>query len=186
MGIKPSKTEELALILAGVRAKDDAAFARLVELYQPLLKKQSNLFKRDGFGYDDAYSVAQYALYCAALRYNIEQTEVTFGWYVTRCIVNAFVKEYHRDQKSPVTVPLEEEQTLTVSFDRMEEQESFEELLAVIRGELSELEYSVFTAVYIENIPYAEIAESLGRDEKSVRNASTRSLGKLREKLGRK
>lgn len=186
MGTKPVETEELALILARVRAKDDAAFARLVELYQPLLKKQSNLFKRDGFGYDDAYSVAQYALYSAALRYNTEQSDVTFGLYATRCIVNAFVTEHHRDCRSPVTVPLEEEETLTVSFDRMEEQENFEELLSVIRGELSELEYSVFTAVYIENMPYAEIAESLGRDEKSVRNAATRSLGKLRERLGRK
>lgn len=183
MGEKPICSEVPVRILSGVRAGDNAAFARLAELYQPLLKKYANLFKRVGFEYDDAYSVAQFALYRAALGYKTEQG-VTFGLFAAKCIRNALITQYKRDQKAPVTVPLEEEQVLTVSSDRMEEQESFEELLSDIRGNLSDLEYSVFTAVYIENIPYAEIAESLGRDKKSVCNAVSRSLDKLRQKLG--
>lgn len=185
MGEKPICSEELALILARVRTKDDAAFAQLVAQYQPLLKKYANLSKRVGFEYDDAYSVAQFALYRAAVSYKVGH-EVTFGRFAARCIRNALITEYNRDQRAPVTVPLEEEQVLTVSSDRMEEQESFEKLLSDIRGELSESEYSAFYAVYIDNMPYAEAAESLGRDEKSVRNAVGRSLPKLREKLGPK
>ena len=185
MGVNRVEEIDLSVIIPGVRAKDNAAFAQLVEFYQPLLKKYSNLFKRDGFGYDDAYSVAQYALYRAALHFAMDQCDVTFGLYAKRCIINAFITQHKQDQKSPVTVPLEEDFALAVSSDRMEEREAYEELLSVIRAELSELEYGVFTAVYIDDIPIAELAESLGRDEKSVRNAIARSLTKLRTKLGR-
>ena len=187
MGMNGMENEDLAVIISRVRAHDNVAFAQLVELYQPLLKKHAKLFMRDGFDFDDAYSEAQCALYRAALHYKTEQTEVSFGLYATRCIVNALITQYKRDSKAPVTVPLEEDLVLTVTSDRMEEEEKYEALLSNIRSVLTEIEYSAFFAVYAENMPYAEAAKSLGWDEKKVRNAVARALDKVRNsKLGSK
>jgi RNA polymerase sigma factor (sigma-70 family) len=65
----------------------------------------------------------------------------------------------------------------------MVEEENLEELLSLIHSELSPYERRVFE-LYMNDTPYAEIAVRLGKGEKSVRNAVSRLLGKLRKKLG--
>ena len=65
----------------------------------------------------------------------------------------------------------------------MIEEENLTELLSLIHSELSPYERRVFE-LYINDTPIAEIAVRLGKGEKSVKNAVSRLLRKLRRKLG--
>jgi len=183
MSLNRLENQELFDLLTEVRAGNESAFSKLVSLYQPLLLDKSLRFScGDESKKEDAYQEACLALHRAALTYD-ETKEATFGLYARVCVVNALRSQYRREATAPDTVPLDEELLLADSFDELEEQENFERLLARINAELSVYERKVF-ALYIDDVSVSEIAEMLGKDEKSIRNAITRIKVKLREKLG--
>ena len=191
-GNKPGQNrEELAILLADIRAGRDAAFTRLLEKYDALLRARVAAFGGSTHEMQDAYQEACLALYRAALHY-YAQEEVTFGLYAKICVDNALKTKCKQDGRrsrlgsdaSPLDfVPFEDGRFLTRFFDRMIEEENLNELLSLIHSELSPYERRVFE-LYINNVTPAEIAKQLGRGEKSVKNAISRLLRKLRKKLG--
>ena len=175
--------EDLFHILSEIRAGNDHAFARLLEQYEALLRARVSAFGTPSADAEDAYQEACLALHRAALHY-YPQNDVTFGLYAKICVDNALKTKYRKDGRAiPDFVPFEECRFLTRFSDRMVEEENFEELLSLIHSELSAYERRVFE-LYMNDVPCAEIAKQLGKGEKSVRNAVTRLLGKLRKKLG--
>ena len=177
-------------ILSDIRAGSNHAFTRLLEQYEALLRARVSAFGGSLTEAEDAYQEACLALHRAALHY-YPQNDVTFGLYAKICVDNALKTKYRKDGRSapvdgkrpPDLVPFEECRFLTRFSDRMVEEENLEELLSLIHSELSPYERRVFE-LYINDIPCAEIAARLGKEEKSVRNAVNRLLGKLRKKLG--
>ena len=189
MSMNCREHEDLASLLSEIRAGRDASFARLVDMYDALLRGQASRFAADGQEFEDVYQEACLALHRAALHYRETET-VTFGLFARVCILNALKTRYKRERRSrrgggrmPDFVPLEADELAADFSDPVEEKERFDELLSVIHAELSAYERKVFS-MYIQDVPIAEIAESLGRNEKSVRNAISRLLAKLRAKLG--
>ena len=63
--------------------------------------------------------------------------------------------------------------------------EQIEDRNARIKKELSKLEQQVLK-LYLQGLSYEEIAEQLGKTEKSIDNALQRIRGKLSRKLSRK
>lgn len=182
---------ELASLLCDVRAGHDAAFARLTERYDGLLRHRAAVFSHNPQDADDAYQEACLALHRAALRYQ-PQGEVTFGLYAKICIDNALKTKYKRDAsvagraagQGIDLVPFDESRFFAYFSDPVIEEERVKELLSLIRSELSAYERQVFD-LYIQKLSAAEMACQLGRDEKSVKNAISRLLAKLRKRLGR-
>ena len=171
-----------AELLAEIRSGDGRAFASLLSQYESLLRARVSAFGGSFTEAEDAYQEACLALHRAALRYH-PQDHVTFGLYAKICVDNALKTKYKKDGRATDFVPFEECRFLTCFSDRMVEEENLEELLSLIHSELSDYERRVFE-LYMNDIPCAEIAKQLGKGEKSVRNAVTRLLGKLRKKLG--
>jgi DNA-directed RNA polymerase specialized sigma24 family protein len=79
----------------------------------------------------------------------------------------------------PLTV---EELTVPDPARLVEEDERFDRLCRTVRGHLSDYENRVWWQ-YVTGVSVADIAEGLGRDERSVHNAIYRIRKKLREKL---
>ena len=183
-------TDELMRILSEVRGGNDHAFACLLEKYEALLRARVSAFGGALCETEDAYQEACLALHRAALHY-YPQDDVTFGLYAKICVDNALKTKCKKDGRAtlkegrrvPDFVPFEECRFLTRFSDRMVEEENLEELLSLIHSELSPYERCVFE-LYINDVPCAEIAAQLGRGEKSVRNAVSRLIGKLRKRLG--
>ena len=185
--------EDTALLelLSEVRAGSESAFARLLSLYEPLLRKQvARFFAGEARESEDAYQEACLALHRAALRYEARQY-ITFGLFAGVCIENRLRTLYKSGRRGTSVasvgeevLPLDEDLLSTDFVDPIEERERLEELLRIINAALSPYERKVF-ALYIQEIPIRDIAETLGRSEKSVRNAVTRLLAKLRDKFGR-
>lgn len=195
MSEERSKDDDLEDLLTAVRAEEKAAFSKLLERYRPLLQKKIARYAGKA-GEDEKADTEQeaiFALHRAAMRYR-PMKEVTFGLYAEICIDNALKSRYRQEKRRrqaaekagiPIIVSLdEEEENIYESFqDTVVEQENVKALLARIKKELSTYEQKVFE-LYMQGLSVEEMANRLGRTEKSVRNAITRLLSKLRQKLG--
>jgi RNA polymerase sporulation-specific sigma factor len=190
MNVKKSKKDVRALIL-DVRGGDQSAFDTLLDQYRPLIDASVARFSSDesfSLYCEDLKQEASVVFYNSILAYDLEQTEVEFGLFAKICIYNAlvsFLRALKRRSAEPVAeIP---QNLITVQdFEdpsaRMPEQERLKSLYAVIRKNLSELEYKVWQ-LYISGRSAAEIAALLSTDEKSVNNAIYRIRKKLRAVL---
>ena len=190
MNVKKSKKDVRALIL-DVRAGDQNAFDTLLDQYRPLIDASVARFSSDesfSLYCEDLKQEASVVFYNSILAYDLEQTEVEFGLFAKICIYNAlvsFLRALKRRSAEPVAeIP---QNLITVQdFEdpsaRMLEKERLQSLYAVIRKNLSELEYKVWQ-LYISGRSAAEIAALLSTDEKSVNNAIYRIRKKLRAVL---
>jgi RNA polymerase sporulation-specific sigma factor len=190
MNVKKSKKDVRALIL-DVRGGDQNAFDTLLDQYRPLIDASVARFSSDesfSLYCEDLKQEASVVFYNSILAYDLEQTEVEFGLFAKICIYNAlvsFLRALKRRSAEPVAeIP---QNLITVQdFEdpsaRMLEQERLKSLYAVIRKNLSELEYKVWQ-LYISGRSAAEIAALLSTDEKSVNNAIYRIRKKLRAVL---
>lgn len=190
MNEKQSNRDVRKLILA-VRGGDQSAFDALLDQYRPLIDASVARFSSDesfSLYCEDLKQEASVVFYNSILAYDLEQTEVEFGLFAKICIYNAlvsFLRALKRRSAEPVAeIP---QNLITVQdFEdpsaRMLEQERLKSLYAVIRKNLSELEYKVWQ-LYISGRSAAEIAALLSTDEKSVNNAIYRIRKKLRAVL---
>ena len=190
MNVKKSKKDVRALIL-DVRGGDQNAFDTLLDQYRPLIDASVARFSSDesfSLYCEDLKQEASVVFYNSILAYDLEQTEVEFGLFAKICIYNAlvsFLRALKRRSAEPVAeIP---QNLITVQdFEdpsaRMLEQERLKSLYAVIRKNLSELEYKVWQ-LYISGRSAADIAVLLSTDEKSVNNAIYRIRKKLRAVL---
>jgi RNA polymerase sporulation-specific sigma factor len=190
MNVRKSKKDVRALIL-DVRGGDQNAFDTLLDQYRPLIDASVARFSSDesfSLYCDDLKQEASVVFYNSILAYDLDQNEVEFGLFAKICIYNAlvsFLRALKRRSAEPVAeIP---QNLITVQdFEdpsaRMLEQERLKSLYAVIRKNLSELEYKVWQ-LYISGRSAAEIAALLSTDEKSVNNAIYRIRKKLRAVL---
>ena len=191
MGNQFSKDDIRSLIVA-VRGGDQSAFDTLLRQYKPLIDASVAKFSSDesfALYHEDLKQEASVVFYNSILAYDLDQNEVEFGLFAKICIYNAlvsFLRALKRRSAEPVAeIP---QNLITVQdFEdpsaRMLEQERLKSLYAVIRKNLSELEYKVWQ-LYISGRSAAEIAALLSTDEKSVNNAIYRIRKKLRVCLG--
>ena len=190
MNVKKSKKDVRALIL-DVRGGDQNAFDTLLDQYRPLIDASVARFSSDesfSLYCEDLKQEASVVFYNSILAYDLEQNEVEFGLFAKICIYNALVS-FLRAMKRRSAEPVAEipQNLITVQdFEdpsaRMLEQERLKSLYAVIRKNLSELEYKVWQ-LYISGRSASEIATLLSTNDKSINNAIYRIRKKLREVL---
>ena len=185
-----NKERDLAYIRA-IQGEDSSALEGLLSAYMPLLASLStSVSDMSRADLREVMVEAQYALYCAALSFDVEQENLTFGLYAKICIRNRLNTLFLR-KKDEIPLSLDElymrdgEEGLALSAMQQDASESADDLQHLyerIKQVLSPYELSVFR-LWMEEYSAKEIAERLGRDEKSVTNAIGRSLSKLRAAL---
>ncbi len=169
-------------LITRLRGGDGASFDELVTLYTPMLESVAHKFSLD---FDEVFSEACMALYRAAMSYDLEQSEVTFGLYAKVCVNNSlcdYLRRERTDDRVDDDADIERVAAggdLLADLVRKEERERFR---ADARKLLSEYEYSVLIK-WLVGDKTADIAAALSTSAKSVDNAKARILKKLREGL---
>ena len=190
---------ELRELLAGVRREDESAFERLAEKYASLTESAVHRFA-PSFGIsgdsgsgdnvyelDDLRQYAAMALFRAAAAYRSEEEgrKVSFGLYAKVCVNNAMISELRRYKRLKIRrAEHEEDAEERRAKSRLAAEDPLyrvmtEEGMREFRSALSGYEKEVFE-YYIVGKSVKEIAERLGKDEKSVSNALYRMKVKIR------
>ena len=158
----------------------------MLDRYAPLIDSMVSHVGADGFSQQDREDLRQEALvafFRALTHYDTEQTAVQFGLYAKLCMKNAIYSYLRRWKDRPSTLLLEDEtmprEEEPDPASRMVEEEQYLELSRVIRDALSEYENRIWW-LYLSGRTAVEIAEALGKEEKSVQNAIYRLRKKLR------
>ena len=179
------ETEDL---LAAFRGGDSSAFALLCEKYDRLLQGATSRFSADLCETDAAEvrQEARIALFRAAQSYR-PSADVTFGLYARVCVRNALISRYRK--KKAVLCSLEDSIDGLLDacgeepYEALSAAESLEEAYKRVASVLSPYERQVFD-LYVEGERAASIGIRLGKTEKSVYNAISRTLSKLRVEFG--
>ncbi len=172
----------LSGLIQEVRLGDDSAFAALAERYAPMLNKVASGFVSPSFAHNEAYSEACVAFHRAALSYDFDRSDVTFGLYARICVYRHLCDIAAKAAKDSCLVELDMD---TISIEntveaRIVERERVKEYTETAKTLLSEYEYRVFL-LYIDGYSTAQIADRLERSAKSVDNAKARMFKTLRE-----
>ena len=168
--------------LLAVKNGDDPAFALLCEDYEALIESMTQSFFEScqNIDKDDLRQEARMALYRAAMKFSLDQDEVTFGLYAKICIRNKLisVRRKYTTQSKLKTKRNAEEVAARAEVTPSMPRRSFltEEAMSL----LSPFEQEVF-ALYAQKCSYSEIARTLSRSEKSIDNAIYRIKSKLRK-----
>ena len=178
-------------LISQVRKEDQDAFEELLEIYDPLIVSFVNRFFNTGVSQQDAEDFKQeltLTFYNAILSYDLSQTHVSFGLYAKICMNNFFITQLRalKKRRGLETVSLEEtseegnevkaEDDLSADMIRREEMREWNKKIEVA---LSKFEYKVWQ-YYFSGCSSREIAEELGRTEKSIENAIFRIRNKLK------
>lgn len=172
---------------------DQAILNFICEKYKPLVLKNSKKYFLVGGENEDLIQEGMIGLFSAIGDYDIN-SEVTFYHFAQMCIdrqmikaieasnrkkhspLNAYVSLYDEDGEEidepsfaaddPAELVIEAEENLTL-IDRL-------------KKNLSKMEQQVFD-LYMQDYDYKEIAEKLGKTEKSIDNTLTRIKAKARQ-----
>ena len=169
------------------------AYLTLCTKYRPLLESSVARFGASEMTLQekaDMREEAERVFLGAITSFDTEQDAVDFGLYAKICLRNGLVSEWRHlaSLRRVAPLPLVEGITEDVSDPdtdlprQMMEDERFGQLCRTVRSYLSDFENQVWWQ-YVTGVSVADIAEGLGRDERSVHNAIYRIRKKLREKL---
>lgn len=175
--------------LNAVKSGDKKAFDELAKRFLPLIKKETvaSVSRSEELRehYDEIYQEALVALYNAAISYDGEKN-VTFGLYAKICIHNGIISyarkiksQFKRLNKMKLSAEKGEKKS-DETEELIEALDKNSELRRIINEELSAYEKKVFS-LYLQKKSYADIASSLGKDEKSVDNALSRAKSKIKK-----
>ena len=174
--------KEVNALLLRCRDRDEDAFVELLTQYTPLINKLIASFSGGADSYDDMFSEACLALHLATLRYDVNQSKVSFGLYAHVCIQNKLIDMYRRRDSLPdiedgadVELISDESELLTSIITR----ETVDAVLRAADRILSDYERIVL-ALHMQGYKTAMIAKALSRDAKSVDNAKSRIFRRLR------
>ena len=169
------------------------AFELLSAKYRPLLISAVNgvmafgSFSLAECDREDLMQEALLALYKAACSYK-EQDNVRFGLYAKVCIRNGVLNSAEKLSRQNVSL-IEAEPVFedTVDTDATPEEyliavEKADEIHAFMEKNLTAYERKVFS-LHLAQHTYAEIAETVGKDIKSVANAIARVRAKFKDTL---
>ena len=173
-------------LIKASREHDDSAFAELVRRYNPLMVKLVSSFDDSESSPEDLLAEATVALHTALLKYNLEQSKVTFGLYARICINNRLIDVLRREEARPEVVEydIEEYSSGDEPIEGIVSRERVSEMLSSAQRVLSDYEYKVLL-LYIQGYKSAAIAKELSKTSKSVDNAKARIFRRLREMYGK-
>lgn len=186
--VDPLKTE--SELIRAVQSGDKDAFNEIILKFEPLiLSTVSEYLNGELFGADDRddlYQEAAIALYSAAMSYDFNRSEATFGLYAKICLNNSLKSALRRRKRQLAADSAQYEAAAgqrESSYGLPDETKAdVSLLLARIDGLLSDFERKVFR-LYLGGYSHRFIAETLGRPEKSIDNAIYRIKKKLGSKL---
>ena len=171
-------------LIVACRKHDDTAFDELVSRYTPMMRKVTSGFSSTGQGYSELFSEACVALHSAMLRYDLEQSDVTFGLFARICVHHRIVDLVRRESAKGVVDCDVDGVSDSGSIERgIVERETFEQLMKSAKGMLSDYEYRVLV-LHIQGYKTSSIAKMLDRAPKSVDNAKYRIFSRLRLLFG--
>ena len=175
-------------LIARIRSGETGVTEYLLEKYKPLVKKQARTMYLMGGENEDLIQEGMIGLFRAISTYR--QGEGSFYGFALLCInrqmytaVQASARKKHEPLNAYVSLDEEPQMPLEDSPETMlllQEKEGKRE--AMIARHLSSLEKKVL-ALYLEGMSYGQIAEQIGRPEKSVDNAIQRLKKKLKKVL---
>jgi RNA polymerase sigma factor (sigma-70 family) len=179
------KNKDICQLIVLIREHDDEAFDELVQRYTPLIRKVITSLGQTSYEYSELFSEACVALHSAAQKYDLSQSEVTFGLYARICIRNRIVDLLrHLEAEHQVTDLDIEQMSEDDSIDKkLADREIFDSLLGSAKDLLSDYEYRVLL-LHIQGYKTAAIATMLSRSAKSVDNAKSRLFKRLRAEIG--
>ncbi len=173
-------------LIARIRSGETGVTEYLLEKYKPLVKKQARTMYLMGGENEDLIQEGMIGLFRAISTYR--QGEGSFYGFALLCInrqmytaVQASARKKHEPLNAYVSLDEEPQMPLEDSPETMlllQEKEGKRE--AMIARHLSSLEKKVL-ALYLEGMSYGQIAEQIGRPEKSVDNAIQRLKKKLKK-----
>lgn len=186
------ENDEIYQLIELVRKGNSEAFSKLVDIYNPLLKKILFLYTTDDMSDEDIEDLGQeelIAFYRAALNFNSKQDEVEFGLYAKICVTNSMIsyKRAARKKSNEIAYVGDEELNLISDPDSepakfFEQKESERILGEQIEKTLSQYENEVW-GYYVNGYSSKEIASKLSSSEKSIDNAIFRIRRKLKTLL---
>ena len=191
MNEKSIKNEkEINKLIDLVVSGDSDAYSKLVDIYNPLLKKILNAYTTEEMSKEDVEDLSQeelIAFYRAIINFDKEQTDVEFGLYAKICITNSMIS-YKRAAKKPNESLVGDDEINSITDPEGEVSKFFEireseiELDQQIQKTLSAYENEVWS-YYVNGYSSKEIATRLGSNEKSIDNAIFRIRKKLKTLL---
>ena len=177
-----STETDINALVVGCRKRDDDSFAELVRLYTPMMRSVISGFGETPVTYDELFAEACVALHSAAMRYDIGQSEVTFGLYSRICVHNRVLDVLRKAQRQEPVLDYDVEEIAdsTDINSGLVLRETVESMLAFAESSLSEYEYRVLV-MHIQGYKTAAIAKALDRTPKSVDNAKFRIFRRMRD-----
>ena len=173
-------------LIARIRSGEAGVTEYLLEKYKPLVKKQARTMYLMGGENEDLIQEGMIGLFRAISTYR--QGEGSFFGFALLCVnrqmytaVQASARKKHEPLNAYVSLDEEPQMPLEDSPETMvllQEKEGKRE--DMIARHLSSLEKKVL-ALYLEGMSYGQIAEQIGRPEKSVDNAIQRLKKKLKK-----
>ena len=172
---------ELHDLIARVRQGDDEAFSRLVSLYSPMMNKVARSMSLDT---EEVFSESCMARYKAALSFDTEQREVSFGLYAQICVTRRLcdLLRSHRSEEPVSDLDVEEIAVDGGILSSLERRELMDKLKKSARRVLSDYELRVLR-LWLDGRGASDIAAELSTTVKSVENAKARILKKLRSTM---
>ena len=174
--------------LEAVKSGDKKAFDGLYERFLPLIKREtaSAVARSEELKehFDEIGQEALMALYDAAMSFT-EGKNVTFGLYAKICIHNriiSYVRRMNAQKRRAERVSSAAEgvqKKCEAPEELLEILERNAELKKFLDENLSVYEKKVFS-LYLQKKSYAEIAKTVGKEEKSVDNALKRVKSKIK------
>ena len=172
-----SKVEELKLISRCVLADDRRAFGALVEAYQPRLRRFfMNLTLGDEYLSDD---LAQETFVKAYIELRNFRGMARFGTWLFRIGYNEFYS-YKRSQHTTGDLESAPEQ-ISTPVDSSEISMDVKTAMA----QLSEIERTVVTLSYIDDLPVKQIETITGMNQNTVRSHLHRAKDKMAKTLNK-
>ena len=177
VGLDRSLIKQIELIKSG----DESAFDLLREQYAALLLSMVSRAMTDhpDAEFEDLMQEATLALYHGALSFDLQQDKVTFGLYAKICVRNRLISAIRKLRRISRGSLASEKLPQTVSERKSSRRAPMGELSHLVDTLFSDLERSVYR-LYLQGYSAAQIADRLGRTEKSVDNAIYRMRRKIK------
>ena len=179
--MKGLERKEIIELILAVRAGDNEALDLLIASYRPLILSVSKRYPSS----NEYYCEALLGLYRAAMSFDINQQEVTFGLYASVVIRRALRDLFKSNERVRERIESDDPDKIPGGVDIVNllvREEEREELRREMRELLSELECNVLMR-WLDGLKTAEIAAVLSVTAKTVDNAKARILKKLRAGL---
>ena len=183
-----------AELISLIRAGDGAAQDHLLEKYKRLVRLKSKTYYIAGADKEDIIQEGMIGLYKAVRDFKAERGVMFYSFAelcITRQIITA-IKRAARKKHGPLNFSVSFGGETSVAAERALLGQSPEDLVLgrekrdyiedCFDKVLSAMEYRVL-GLFLENKSYSEIAEIIGRDEKSIGNALQRVRKKLEKVL---